>query len=85
MSGSENIRGEFAVVPAAVVRALDHVRSIFPEVTHVVYTRECKWLYMSDEGAMPTFNGLVDVGILEDACDTVASFPCVFCVQGEVY
>jgi hypothetical protein len=82
MSVNEAVREEATQVPAAVIRSLDHVRSIFPEVTHVVFTRECKWLYMSDEGEMPEFKGQVNVGILEDACDAVVSFPCVFCVQG---
>jgi hypothetical protein len=67
-------------IPAPVVVALDHVRSRFPDVTHVVYTREGRWLYMSDEGEMPVFNGSLDVGILEDACDAVESLPAVFCV-----
>ncbi|MGI0646957.1 hypothetical protein ACRCPS_18230 [Pseudomonas aeruginosa] len=75
------IAGELIQPPVEVVRALDHVRTIFPDVTHVVYTREAKWLYMSDEGAMPKFDGRVDVGILEDAADSLNSFPCVFCVQ----
>lgn len=81
-SNEDNVIHQASITPAAVTRGLDHVRSIFPDVTHVVYTRECKWLYMTDEGAMPKFNDRVDVGVLEDACDSVESFPCVFCVQG---
>lgn len=75
------IAGEITQAPAEVVRALDHVRSIFPDVTHVVYTREQKWHYMSDDGKAPQFSGKVDVGILEDAADSLNAFPCVFCVD----
>lgn len=66
--------------PSQVRRALDHVRSYFPDVTHVIYTREVKWLYMSDDGVMPDFNGKIDIGLLEDAADAVSEFPAVFCV-----
>lgn len=70
-----------------VTRALDHVRVRFPDVTHVVYTREGKWVYMSDDGDSPSFNGRLhdmDIGLLEEAADHVSDtcgFPAVFCVE----
>ena len=68
-----------AGIPAAVVKALNHVRSVFPNVNHVAYCADGRWLYMDENGNMPAFNGLIDVGILEDAADALDSFPAIFC------
>lgn len=63
--------------PIQVFLAFSHVRSFYPEVTHVLFTREGKWLYMGDDGEMPTFCDQVNTGLLEDASDVV-DFPSVY-------
>jgi len=65
----------------AVKIAFDHVRSIYPIVSMVVFNREGRWIYTNDDFDIPTFDDRIDVGILEDACDSVADsvgFPAVF-------
>lgn len=71
--------------PSTVEKALAHVRTMHPDVTHVVYTREGKWVFMTDDGDAPDFAlDLVDTGLLEDAADQVSNgtgFPSVFCID----
>lgn len=67
--------------PPEVSRALDHVRSRFPEVTHLVITREAHWIFMTDEGNAPGFDREIDQEVIEAAADAVADVPAVFCVE----
>ncbi len=64
--------------PDAVLVALEHVRSIFPEVVMVVFQRDARWQYMGEDFDRPVFDDRVDTGILEDASAAVESFPAVF-------
>ncbi len=64
--------------PAHVQRAFDHVKSIFPEVVMVMYTPTMKWMYIDEDGEAPAFNDQVDVSLLEDAVDSLDTFPCIF-------
>jgi hypothetical protein len=57
--------------PAEVTKALNHVRSVFPQVTSVRYDDEGRWLFTDSHGDAPAFNGKIDIGILEDAADAV--------------
>ena len=69
---------------SAVQRALELVRAQCPEVTHVAYDREGRWMYFSDDHAVPRFSDAVDVAVLEDAADEVANtcgFPAIFYVD----
>lgn len=62
-----------------VIAALNHVRSLLPEVTQVFYTVEQKWLYMTDDGEAPAFGAMpFDISMLEDAVDSLITFPAAF-------
>ena len=68
-----------------VETALNHVRSVFPEVTTVLYTRNHQWLYMDDDGETPAFTKAIDVGLLESALNSLddsVAFPVAFSVKG---
>lgn len=65
--------------PKEVVKAFEHVNAFFPEVTMVVFNKFGQWSYMTDNFEQPTFNDDIDVGILEDASDSVTELPAVFC------
>lgn len=69
--------------PAPVRKALDHVRDFHPEVNHVVFTSEGRWLYMNEIGYTPVFGKQIDTSILESAADAVDGFPAVFCIITE--
>ncbi len=67
-----------------VIAALEHVRCHLPDVTQVFYTTELKWLYMTDEGDTPAFEGAIDVSLLEDAVDSLDTFPAAFHITSPV-
>ncbi len=69
--------------PDAVIAALEHVRSIFPEVVMVVFQRDTRWQYMGQDFDHPVFDDRVNTGILEDASAAVEEFPAVFEVVPE--
>jgi hypothetical protein len=65
--------------PEAVLTALAHVRSVFPETTMVVFQRDTKWNYMAEDFTeLPPFGNNINTGILEDAANSVESFPAIF-------
>lgn len=67
-----------------VIAALEHVRTFRPEVTQVFYTNELKWLYMTDDGDAPAFGGEIDTSLLEDAVDSLDTFPAAFHITSPV-
>ena len=58
--------------------ALDHVKSIYPDVTHVTYGRDHRWHYRTNEGKHPKFDQRIDVNILEQAADSLETVPATF-------
>ncbi len=66
------------MTPKPVATALRHVRDHFPDVTFVLFTPNRQWMYLTDDGEAPAFEGRIDVGILEDAVDSVIVFPSVY-------
>ena len=66
------------MIPKNVKIALDHVRSIFPEVSMVVFNTDTRWQYMDDDFNAPKFDDRIDVGILENAVYDLVELPCVF-------
>ena len=60
-----------------VEKALRHVNSFYPEITHVVYMACDTWLYLTDEGEGDALLDC-DRSILLDAYYSVESYPCVF-------
>lgn len=65
---------------AKVKRALEHVRQFYPQVVMVVYSCDQRWLFMDEDFAAPTFDGRINVSILEEAADSVAA-PAVFDIR----
>jgi hypothetical protein len=66
-------------MPEPVRIALEHVASIFPEVTHVFFSRESRWFFCDDNFDAPTFDGKqFDIGLLEDAADCLETLPAAF-------
>lgn len=61
-----------------VQEALRHVANLFPEVTQVFYGTDARWLFCGETFEAPDFQGAVDVGLLEDAADTVEQLPAAF-------
>lgn len=78
-----NILASTSTNPAPIIRALEHVRQHHPEVTRVVYDQASRWLYLDEGGKAPTFGPEIDVGILEDAADSVIHLPAVYEVEDE--
>ncbi|MFP3637841.1 hypothetical protein [Paraburkholderia sp. SIMBA_054] len=62
----------------AVKIAFDHVKRLYPQVTRVAFDADQRWTYDNSAGDAPEFNGDVDVGLLEDAVDSLTTFPVTF-------
>lgn len=67
-----------------VIAALEHVRTYRPEVTQVFYSNDLRWLYMTDDGDVPSFDGELDTSLLEDAVDSLDTFPAAFHITSPV-
>lgn len=61
-----------------IKKAFDHVRAHHPATTLVVFNKYGQWRYMNDNFVPPVFGDEIDSGILENAADSVESFPAVF-------
>ncbi len=65
-----------------VQEALKHVNSIHPDVTQVFYGLDGRWFYCGDAFRAPDFDGRdIDIGLLEDAADSVEHLPAAFALQ----
>lgn len=65
--------------PTEVNKALEHMKTFFPEVTMVVFNIHGQWSYMTDSFYNPDFgNSNIDTSILEDASDSVEVLPAIF-------
>lgn len=75
--------------PKKVKIALEHVRKFYPDVVQVFYGIDGRWLFMDADMQAPSFNkylgirGKIDVGILEDAADSVENVPAAFAIDFE--
>jgi hypothetical protein len=54
-------------MPIEVIEAFKRIRSYNVLVTTVLYLPNGKWLFFDEEGEMPRFPMIADVGFLEDA------------------
>jgi hypothetical protein len=57
--------------------AIEHVRQLHPEVTRVYFDVMGRWRYTDAQKHGPAFTN-VDVGLLEDASDSLAKLPITF-------
>jgi len=58
-------------MPTEVATALEFVRTTNPEVTQVLFLRNCNWLFMDEEGTPAVFEKLTDTTLLEKAVNAV--------------
>lgn len=77
-----NLEVRSILVPDAVVKAFRHVQKHHPDVVSVRYGQDLRWIFKNSDGTAPDFSPLVDVGILEDAADSIVSAPVIFTLQG---
>lgn len=63
-----------------IKKALEHVQSVFPEVSIVIFTTDGRWCYMTEDFGTPNFNisSVIDQSILEDAADSVEQLPFIY-------
>lgn len=65
-----------------IKKAMEHVRQYYPEVEIVVFNKEGRWQYMDGDFNSPKFDDkvdhLVDVGLLEEAANSVETCPFVY-------
>lgn len=60
----------------AVRIALEEVQSAIPSVNSVSFDEERRWEFRDASGNIPSFEDVdIDIGLLEDAADTVVSPP----------
>jgi hypothetical protein len=58
--------------------AFNHVREFYPSVIGVVFNKNKAWFYYDENFVGPSFDSRIDVGILEDAADSLIEYPCMF-------
>lgn len=70
-----------------VKKALDYVREFFPDVCIVAFNREGQWQYFTEDWFAPHFtDGMVeDIGILQDAVDSLSDLPAIFQLDSDEY
>ena len=68
-----------------VKKALDYVREFFPDVCIVAFNREGQWQYFTQEWDAPEFPYMEDVGILQDAVDSLSDLPAIFQLDSDEY
>lgn len=61
-----------------IKKAMEHIQAHHPEIVYVVYTAENRWLYADEDFKFPSFGSEIDIGILEDASDSVGFLPSIF-------
>jgi len=61
-----------------IIKALKHVQSVYPQVCMVVFSKDSKWQYMDEDFNAPVFDDRIDVGILEEAVDSIEVLPFIY-------
>lgn len=65
-------------MPMEVRRALEYVRAHHPEVTQVFYGTDQRWFFCGEAFEAPVLGPEIDIGVLEDAADSVVTLPAAF-------
>jgi hypothetical protein len=55
--------------------AIDHVKQFHPTLAIVIFSNDGRWNYMDTNFDSFKFDERIDVGILEDASDSIPCFP----------
>jgi len=58
--------------------AMKHVKSVYPNVSIVIFTKDLHWQYMDEDFESPIFDDRIDVGILEAAADSLTEYPYIY-------
>ena len=62
-----------------VVKAFNHVKQSFPQLSMVIFTSDIRGHYLDAQGYPLNFAGKdIDVSILEEAIDSINKFPCIY-------
>lgn len=68
--------------PTELITACKMVVEAFPEVDHLYVSLNGRWLFCDDSYESPTFDGEVDISVLEDMVDSLDNanfgFPAAF-------
>lgn len=59
-------------------KAFNHVKEKHPTVSIVIFDKNGAWLYMDEEFNSFEFDETIDVGLLEDASDSVPVLPYIY-------
>lgn len=78
-AGLESCSGTIEMGP--VEMALRHVSKYHPDVTHVFFNGERKWLFCDDAFNVATLQPAVDQSLLESAANSVSHVPAGFCLN----
>lgn len=72
-------------IPPKVLKALNHVRSFYPDVRIVVYSNDYRCHFMYNDFNSPIIRvSKLDIGILEDAAEDIREVPAVFQLPNEL-
>ena len=63
-----------------IIKAMEHIQSLFPKVVYVTYGIGWGWRYSDEDLKAPQFteSNEVDIDLLEKAADSVECLPCIF-------
>ncbi|QXL90404.1 hypothetical protein [Salmonella phage NINP13076] len=64
--------------PKQVKDAFNAVKSVFPDVSMVIYDEDGRWCYCDQNSNAPDFNDQISVDLLEDGADAVDYLPITF-------
>jgi len=62
----------------AVKTAFNHVKEKHPTLSMVIFDKEGKWQYMDEDFESFKFDESIDVGLLEDASDSIPVLPYIY-------
>jgi hypothetical protein len=58
--------------------AIDHVKSFHPTLSLIIFDRMGRWQYMDEYFNNFVFDDRINVGILEEASDSICVYPSIF-------
>lgn len=63
---------------SALMLALEHVKRYYPNVCMVAFSKDGTWQYMDEDFNAPKFGNEIDTSLLENAADSITSFPYIY-------
>ncbi len=59
-------------------KAFDLVKKSFPTLSIVIFDKQGRWQYMDEDFECFKFDDKIDVGVLEDAADSIIDLPFIY-------